>query len=63
MYTIPQLEITCQRCKGAGGETERGKWYNCHNCNGAGKVPTKAGKRILALMRHNFRLMLQDAQS
>ena len=43
---LPQLEITCESCDG--------KWFPCHRCGGSGLVPTEAGKKIIALIEHNF---------
>ncbi len=58
--TLPALETICSQCHGTGG------WYNdtwdrCDFCNGAGFIPTPDGERVLALMRHNFKPMLEDA--
>jgi DnaJ-class molecular chaperone len=60
---LPVLEVPCEKCKGRG-------WYSygggqkepCPVCDGAGYEPTAFGDRILALMRHNLKPMLQDAQ-
>jgi DnaJ-class molecular chaperone len=54
------LEIVCPICTGTGGNKGRYDRWRCHNCNGAGYVPTEFGKMVLALMRHNFYSMLQD---
>jgi RecJ-like exonuclease len=54
------LEIPCPCCDGRGWE-----WYSherCDVCDGAGYMPTDLGEKVLALMRHNFRPMLEDAQ-
>lgn len=58
---IPELETVCPDCKGARGEPERGRWYPCHTCRGAGYLPTEFGKIILSLVQHNFKPMLHDA--
>lgn len=55
--TTDALETKCLNCGGAGGETERGRWYPCADCGGGGYVPTALGRKILSLVRHNFRLM------
>lgn len=64
---LPPLESPCERCEGAGGFWSDGgygdEWRRCHQCHGAGHVPTPFGERVLALMRHNFRPMLEDAQT
>lgn len=61
----PALEVICVRCEGRGGEESKGgygfDWVRCCYCNGAGYIPTTLGEQILALMRHNFRPMLEDA--
>ena len=62
---LPGLETPCPSCRGRGEywsddcDSRRG----CETCGGAGFVPTDLGERILALMRHNFRPMLEDLQS
>ncbi len=62
--TIPVLEVPCDECHG-----ERryrvsvgNGWSNCGKCNGAGYVATEFGERVIALMWHNFRPMLDAAQ-
>ena len=55
------LETTCTRCEGTGGETERGVWQNCYECNGSGYVPTELGQKIVALMRHNIKPTLSHS--
>ena len=57
---LPELELLCPRCAGEGGETELGKWHDCIECGGAGYIPTRAGSQLLALMRHNFKPMLEQ---
>jgi hypothetical protein len=54
---LPELETRCESCEGRGGHTERGKWYDCIYCRGAGALPTETGKQVLALVRHNLRSM------
>lgn len=44
-----ELERPCPCCEGTGG----GLAWECDKCNGAGMLPTEAGKRILALVRRN----------
>lgn len=56
--SLPELETVCLFCEGTG----RGHVCRCRDCNGAGYVPTEAGRKILALMQHNFRPMLDDAR-
>jgi DnaJ-class molecular chaperone len=56
------LEIECDYCHGEGGyrsEYPEG-WHRCRICNGAGYITTEFGEKVLALMRHNFKPMLQD---
>jgi DnaJ-class molecular chaperone len=62
MILAADLERLCPRCRGQGGDTELGCWYSCGECNGAGYIPTEYGKKVLALMRHNFKPTLRDAQ-
>ena len=50
------LETICPICGGTGGSEMRYDKWRCHNCNGAGYIPTALGERILALVRHNFKL-------
>ena len=59
---IPVLECVCWCCAGKGGEQEEGtgRWRRCDACNGSGYAPTEFGERVLELMRHNFKPMLQD---
>jgi hypothetical protein len=54
---LPDLETRCDSCEGRGGEEERGRWCPCPTCDGTGYIPTEAGKRILAIVRHNFRTL------
>jgi DnaJ-class molecular chaperone len=62
--TLPTLEVICEICKGAGGKTDiDGDWFNCSGCHGAGYTLTQDGERVVSLMRHNFKPMLEDAQS
>jgi DnaJ-class molecular chaperone len=53
---FPQLETICLDCKGKGGFSENPPhdFTRCSDCGGAGYVPTEAGKKVLALMQHNF---------
>ena len=60
---LPELETSCPVCGGAGGETERREWTDCYRCNGAGYLPTEAGKRVLALLKHNFRPLLKETRA
>jgi hypothetical protein len=61
---VEDLESACQQCQGHGGWSSEGEvvttWRRCGNCNGSGYVPTEYGRRILALIRHNFKPMLED---
>ena len=58
-----RLEIICPACGGNGGETEMGKFYPCDECNGSGYKPTKNGKAILDLMRHNIKRLVDKELS
>jgi DnaJ-class molecular chaperone len=61
LQTLPALETPCDKCRGRG-------WYSfgggekeaCPVCDGAGYEPTVFGEKVLALMRHNFKLMLRN---
>jgi hypothetical protein len=58
----PTLETICPYCEGKGGEEpmyESG-WDVCWNCMGAGYIPTKYGNKVLALLRHNLRSIMQS---
>jgi reverse gyrase len=56
------LESLCLECGGKCGEQKRGKWYPCHACLGSGYVPSEFGKRVVALIRHNLKQILQDTR-
>jgi DnaJ-class molecular chaperone len=57
-----QLETVCCECNGTGTiESRYNGTSNCEKCGGSGFVTTEKGARILDLMRHNFKVMLQDA--
>jgi DnaJ-class molecular chaperone len=53
---MPCLEVICPDCNGEGGFSDNPPhdFTRCFECDGAGYVPTEAGKKVLALMRHNF---------
>lgn len=57
------LEESCHACLGEGCLRGREGFVHCCVCNRAGYIPTEFGEKVLALMRHNFRSMLQDAQA
>jgi DnaJ-class molecular chaperone len=54
------LEVVCSYCKGSGGDVDMGEFCPCPDCHGTGYVPTKTGRAILDLMRHNLPLMMQQ---
>lgn len=58
---LPMLEVKCDVCDGRGWRHSYDGERRCGVCDGAGYVPTGLGEQILALMRHNFRPMLEDA--
>lgn len=60
-----ELERECITCGGSGGSRnlETGHWRWCGACNGSGYTTTKLGEKIVALMRHNFLPMLDEAQA
>lgn len=51
-----KLEDVCHWCSGRG----RFGCEACGLCDGSGYVPTEFGEKVLALMRHNFKPMLED---
>ena len=58
------LEVECPRCDGRGHYDEGdGEHQRCAVCDGAGYMPTEFGRRILGLMRHNFRPMFDDMRA
>ena len=59
------LETLCPVCHGSGGDDSsypEQRW-RCGTCKGVGFVPTEFGKKIVELMRHNFKPMLQDVST
>lgn len=54
------LEANCDECKSEGFVRDCGRWETCISCGGAGYTRTKLGERVLALMRHNFRVLLRE---
>ena len=56
------LELPCDACDGDGVvDTYHGE-RRCAKCGGGGFMPTPFGEKIVELIRHNFRPMLDDAQ-
>lgn len=55
MQQLPDLEILCPHCKGMRIINGEKHYQTCSNCKGSGFVPTEEGKKILELMRHNFK--------
>lgn len=51
-----ELEVVCEFCHGKGGwfDPIDGTGLCCPECSGAGYIPTEIGKKVLAMMRHNF---------
>jgi hypothetical protein len=54
---LPELEMLCRLCGGEGVEYAEGRQLDCGLCHGAGYEPTAFGRKVLALMSHNFRSM------
>jgi len=60
---LPPLETRCPRCEGMGHSEEQGESdFGCSKCGGAGYLPTEDGKRVLNLMRHNFRRLFNQTE-
>jgi hypothetical protein len=55
---FPELETTCQACKGSDSnyDHEADAWLDCKQCDGAGFTPTATGILVLELVRHNAKL-------
>jgi DnaJ-class molecular chaperone len=52
---LPVLETKCLKCEGSGYFSEGpGDKGICDVCGGSGYVPTDAGKRVIALLRHEL---------
>jgi DnaJ-class molecular chaperone len=58
---LPVLETRCPDCEGRGGEEERGRWYPCRDCDGAGSLLTEAGKKVFKVMSNRFDFLLRRA--
>ena len=54
------LEMKCPRCQGLGAP-DGDLRYPCRNCAGRGYVPTDFGNKVIELVRHNFKSLLQDS--
>lgn len=59
---LPELEEICPTCRGTGKLRGQNGYIPCSACDGAKFMPTKFGERVLDLMRHNFRPMLEEVQ-
>jgi hypothetical protein len=59
VQSIPQLETLCRRCEGTGKIRDGGQKVDCDKCDGAGYSTTPFGKKVVELMSHNFRPMLE----
>jgi hypothetical protein len=57
------LELVCDDCRGEGGWWTEGDFCRCLRCGGAGYRPTPLGEKVLSLVRHNFKPMMEDAKS
>lgn len=55
------FEELCVVCKGRGKHRGYHGDERCDTCDGAGYTTTEVGQRILDLMRHNLKPMLEDA--
>jgi hypothetical protein len=54
-----ELETLCETCNGKGGrfDPDDGSGFYCDDCGGSGYMPTEFGKKVLAMIRHNFQPM------
>jgi hypothetical protein len=57
------LEAPCKYCNGRGLIRDDGERHKCPICDGSGCEPTEFGRRILALVRRNFRPMFERMQN
>lgn len=59
------LEVMCDSCHGKGQWREEGSGRDrvCGRCDGAGYVTTELGTKILKLIRHNLRHLLESESS
>lgn len=55
--SFPPLEVPCGACEGRGW-CQEDSLERCGSCSGSGVVSTKFGKRVLRLVRHNFKQKL-----
>ena len=58
-----ELEVPCSHCDGEGTVDDCREETPCPFCEGAGFEPTELGRTILALIRHNFVALLDDAEN
>ena len=58
VHEIPILEKQCEHCDGEGVEPYVGG--RCYCCNGSGFETTEFGDRVLRLMKHNLKPMLEE---
>jgi DnaJ-class molecular chaperone len=58
-----ELERSCPRCAGAGGEKRDydNVWDKCVQCGGSGYLTTAMGERVIALVEHNLKPILINA--
>jgi hypothetical protein len=57
---LPELETPCVPCQSRGWMLHAGKKHWCATCDGAGYVPTAFGRKVLNLIRHNWRQLSED---
>jgi hypothetical protein len=57
LENVPELETVCPECEAEQNYNGNpcGPWEPCGTCDGAGYLPTKFGKKILQLLRHDSR--------
>ncbi len=63
---LPVLEHRCDECLGEGTvlKYDEKSCYSetCQDCSGTGYIPTRAGDRILDLVRHSLKAIVEPSQ-
>ncbi len=58
-----ELETVCDWCHGRRGEHEDGTgvWRDCGRCGGSGFATTALGEKVLDLIRHNIKRLIDES--